>query len=58
MIHSHLSAALLFALVTSIVFGVTSKYTDRDRFLYGAWVFGIFLIVTIGLAWLMRLLQR
>jgi hypothetical protein len=58
MIQSHLGAALLFALVTSIVFAVTSKNTDRDRFLYGAWVFGIFLIVTFGLSWVMRLFQR
>lgn len=58
MIQSHLGAALLFALVTSIVFAVTSKNTDHDRFLYGAWVFGIFLIVTFGLSWVMRLFQR
>lgn len=58
MIQSHLGAALLFALITSIVFAVTSKNTDRDRLLYGAWVFGIFLIVTFGLSWVMRLLQR
>ena len=58
MIQSHLGAALLFALVTSIVFAITGKNTDRDRFLYGAWVFGIFLIVTFGLSWVMRLFQR
>ena len=48
----------MFALVTSIVFAVTSKNTDRERLLYGAWVFGIFLIVTFGLSWVMRLFQR
>ena len=58
MIQSHLGAALLFALVTSIVFAVTSKNSDRERLLYGAWVFGIFLIVTFGLSWVMRLFQR
>ena len=58
MIQSHLGAALFFALVTSIVFAVTSKNTDRERLLYGAWVFGIFVLVTFGLSWVMRLLQR
>ncbi len=58
MIHSHFTAALIFSIVTSVVFGVTSKDTDRDRLLYGAWVFGIFLVVIFGLAWLMYLGQR
>ena len=53
MIHSHLSAALLFALVTSVVFAVTGKETERERLLYGVWVFAIFVVVTVGLAWLM-----
>lgn len=58
MIQSHLGAALLFSLVTSIVFGVTSKDTDRERLLYGGWVFGIFVLVTVGTSWVMALLQR
>ena len=55
MIHSQLAAALLFSAVTSIIFGVTSKDTDRERLFYGLWVFAIFLVVTFGLAWLMFL---
>ena len=55
---SHFTAAFLFALCTSIVFGVTSKNTDRDRFRYGAWVFGLFLLITFGAAWLMHFLHR
>jgi hypothetical protein len=58
MIHSHLSAALLFSLVTSIVFAITGKETDRERVLYGIWVFAIFVIVTVGLSWLMNLGHR
>jgi len=54
---SHFTAALIFAAVTSVVFGVTSKHTDRERLLYGLWVFGIFLAVTLGAAWLMYLLH-
>ena len=55
---SHFTAALIFALTTSVVFGVTSKNTDRERLLYGAQVFGIFLAVLVGGAWLMYLIKR
>jgi len=41
-----------------VVFGVTSKNTDRDRLLYGAWVFGLFLLITFGASWVMYLLHR
>ena len=55
---SHFTAALIFAVVTSVVFGVTSKDTDRDRLLYGLWVFGLFLGISIAAGWLMYLLHR
>ena len=55
---SHFTAAFLFALFTSVVFGVTSKNTDRERLLYGAWVFGLFFLITFGAAWLMYALHR
>jgi len=55
MIQSHLGAALLFSLATSVVFAITGKETDRERLLYGIWVFGVFAVVTFGMAWLMRL---
>ena len=54
---SHFTAALVFAAVTSVVFGVTSKNTDRERLLYGLWVFGLFLVISLGAAWLMRLMH-
>ncbi|MBI4458796.1 MAG: hypothetical protein HY648_01895 [Acidobacteria bacterium] len=55
---SHFTAALLFAVATTVVFAVTSRNTDRDRFFYGLWVFALFLIITIGIAWLMHFLRR
>jgi len=58
MIHSQLAAALFFALVTSVVFAVTTKDTDRERVLYGVWVFAIFGVVTLALGWLMFLGHR
>ena len=54
---SHFTAALIFAVVTSVVFGVTSKDTDYDRFLYGLWVFGLFLVISLGAAWIMYLMH-
>ncbi len=58
MVHSHFTAALLFSLITSVVFAVTTKDNDRERILYGLWVFGVFVLVSFALAWLMFLGQR
>ena len=51
---SHLQAALLFALFTSIVLGVVGRNSDRERVQYGLYVFGYFLLAVVGLGWLMR----
>ncbi|MEX2264347.1 MAG: hypothetical protein WD696_20500 [Bryobacteraceae bacterium] len=53
MILSHFEAALLFALFTSIVLGVVTHNTDRERLRYGLYVFGCFLATLFGLSWLM-----
>ena len=50
---THLQAALLFALFTSIVLGVVGRNTDRERLYYGVFVFGYFIVVIVGLGWLM-----
>ncbi len=50
---SHFEAALLFALFTSIVLGVVTKKTDRDRLMYGFKSFGYFVLALFGLGWLM-----
>lgn len=52
---SHFEAALLFAFFTSIVFGVVTKLTDRDRALYAVYSFAWFLAALFGLGWLMHL---
>jgi hypothetical protein len=51
---SHFEASFLFALFTSVVLGVVSKKTDRQRLEYGAYVFGCFLVALFGLGWLMH----
>lgn len=52
---SHFEASLLFALFTSVVLGVVTKRTDRDRFQYGLYTFACFLVALFGLGWLMYL---
>lgn len=51
---SHFEAACLFALFTSIVLGVVTKKTDRERLMYGLYCFGCFIGAMFGLGWLMR----
>jgi hypothetical protein len=52
---SHFEAAVLFALFTSVVLGVVTKQTDRDRLHYGIYIFGCFVVALFGLGWLMFL---
>ena len=52
---THLEAALLFALFTSIVLGVVGRSEDRERIRYGVTVFGYFMVAIFGLGWLMYL---
>ncbi len=52
---SHFEAALLFSLFTSIVLGVVTKKTDRERLIYGLYCFGCFIAALFGLGWLMYL---
>jgi hypothetical protein len=52
---SHFEAALLFALLCSVVLGVVTKKTDPERLHYGLRSFGYFVAVMFGLGWLMYL---
>jgi len=44
---------VLFSLLVSVVFGVLSKHTPRERFLYGAKVFVAFVGLALILGWIM-----
>lgn len=55
---SHFEASILFALFTSVVLGVVSKKTDRERLRYGLYCFGCFVAALFGLGWLMFLGHR
>jgi hypothetical protein len=53
MTFSHFTALLIFAFLVSVVFGTLTKDTPRDRFLYGAKVFGAFVGTALVLGLLM-----
>ncbi len=52
---SHFEAALLFAFFSSIVMGIVTKSSDRERFRYGLKCFAWFVGCLFAIAWIMRL---
>ncbi len=50
---THFPALVIYSFLTSVVFGVLSKDTPRDRLIYAAKVFAAFLGTAIVLGWLM-----
>lgn len=52
---SHFEAAFLFSLLTSVVMGVTSKNSDKERLHYGAYCFGCFIVALFAIGWVMKL---
>ncbi len=53
---SHFSAAVLYALFASIVFGITQKDHPRAMLRYGLQSFGVFVGGLIVAGWVMYLL--
>ena len=51
---SHFEAAFLFALFTSVVMGIVTKRTDRERIQYGIYTFVWFMVALFGLGWAMH----
>lgn len=54
---NHFQMSLLFALVSSVILGVVTKRTDRERVQYGLYCFACFMAALFGIAWAMRLLH-
>ncbi len=52
----HVLWMALFAALTAVVFGVVTKGSDRQRFMYGLKVFGEFLAVAFILGWILYFL--
>ena len=50
---THIQAFLFFAVMISIAFGFLGRRRPKDRVKYILWSFLLFLIVGIGIGWLM-----
>lgn len=55
---NHFSAATVFALFASIVFGITHRDNTREMVRYGLYCFAMFLGGAIVAGWAMWLLRR
>ncbi len=55
---THFSAALVFALIASNVFGITHRDTARDMIRYGLYCFAMFLGGILVAGWAMWLVRR
>jgi Na+/H+-dicarboxylate symporter len=55
---SHFTAALIFALFASIVFGITQRAEQRELIRYGAKCFVFFVLGTIAAGWAMWVLRH
>jgi hypothetical protein len=55
---NHFSAALVFSLFASVVFGITHRDTTREMVKYGLYCFALFLGGVFVAGWAMWLLRR
>jgi heme A synthase len=55
---NHFQAMVIFALAVSLAFAFLSKNTMSERLRYAVWAFLAFLIVAIGIGWLMYPFSR
>ena len=55
---SHFTAAIVFALFASIVFGITQRTNRREMVRYGAYCFALFVVGTIAASWIMWVIKR
>ena len=55
---SHFTAAVVFALCASTVFGITQRNNTRDMMRYGAYCFALFVGGVIVASWVMWLLKH
>jgi len=55
---SHFSAALVFAIFASVVFGITQKSQPREMVRYGLKCFAWFTLGLVGGGWLMWLIRH
>jgi hypothetical protein len=54
----HFSAMLLFAALISVAVASVARHTTKRRIRYALWTFMLFVVVSIGLAWLLYPFSR
>jgi hypothetical protein len=54
---THFSAALLFSVFASVVFGITMRSTTREQVRYGLYCFAMFIGGVIVAGWVMKILR-
>ena len=55
---SHFTAALVFAILASIVFGITQRNTPREMLKYGSYCLALFLGGVLVAGWIMWVIKR
>jgi hypothetical protein len=55
---SHFTAAVLFSVFASIVFGITQRSTSRDQIRYGLYCFVLFVGGVFVAGWVMWILRH
>lgn len=50
---NHFLVMMFFAALAAIVFGVISKDTSRERWIYGVKVFAEFIVIGLALGWIL-----
>jgi hypothetical protein len=58
MMLNHFQAMIIFALAVSLAFAFLSKNSMSERIRYAVWAFLAFLVVAIGIGWLMYPFSR
>lgn len=58
MILTHFQTMLIFALAVALAFAFLSKNTMSERVRYAVWAFLAFLVVALGIGWLMYPFSR
>jgi hypothetical protein len=55
---SHFAAMTLFALCVSVAFACLGRLTIAGRIKYALWSLALFLVIGVGIAWLMYPFSR
>jgi len=55
---SYFTAAVLFSVFASVVFGITQRNTPREMMRYGLYCFAMFVGGVVAAGWVMWILRR